>query len=462
MSKRIPFIAALIPIIITVSLMILTVMYLNIPLYIPLLMGFIITLITALFYGAEPKQIFIEAKKGIKSISTVFLVLLLIGVLIAIWSSSGTIDALVYYGLAIIQPEHLIIVSFLVSSAISMLLGTSVGTASTVGIAFMGMAHSIGVNPEIVAGAIVSGAFVGDRTSPLSAVGNINTIITGTKYHDNFQELLKTLIPAMIFTILAYWIIEHSSLQIDNESISIVASARAELLNIYGYFSLWLLLPPLSIMVLAFLKVSIRINLLVGSLIGAIMAYIFQERTILDLFNYAVFGFNHPNGNIFGGGWRMFNQVLLIIISGAFYGLLEASGILATILHKTTERLNTAKAVIQKTMLISIFSAVLTSTQVMSVIIPGKVMLKHFEEFRLKPKLLNRLIADSGMVVAGLIPWNLNALLLGIALHVSVTDYLPYAYFLIIMPIYSYSQTLWQYKEKGNFSKKKLAKKEEY
>lgn len=453
MRSKIPYYAALLPIIMAVSMMIITVTYLHIPLFIPLFVGYLITLLTAIYYKVELKKILIESKNGIKSISMVFLVLLLIGVLIAMWSSSGTIDALVYYGLGIIRPEHIIVTSFLISAVISMLLGTSVGTASTVGVAFMGMAHSLDINPAIVAGALVSGAFVGDRTSPLSAVANINNTITETNYYDNIRELFKTLIPAFILTIIAYVLIEQGNIQLGDGSVNLVDSARKDLLDLYGEISPLLLLPPLSIIILASLKVSIRINLLVGSLIGGALAYIFQGRGILDLLYYSIFGYGHPNGNVFGGGWNMFNQILLIIIAGAFYGLLESSGILSVILEKITKGLNSAIAIIQKTIIISIAATMLTSTQVMGIIIPGKVMLKYYRDFSIQPKLLSRVISDSGMLIAGLIPWNLNAILLGTALHIPVMDYVPYAYFLMILPIYSYLQIRWNLFKRKNIQR---------
>lgn len=457
MKQKIPYFIALLPIITTVTLLITTVFYFKIPLFIPLLIGYIFTLLIAVIYNVNLKEMWLASIKGIKSISAVFIILILVGVLIAIWSSSGTIDALVYYGLGVINPKYLIVTSFFSSLLVSMLLGTSVGTASTVGVAFMGMAHSLGFNPSLVAGALVSGAFVGDRTSPLSSAAHINSVVTETKYYNNIKELMKTLIPVVLITTVIYLILGNTNNSLDIDYNELVNQSREQLLELYGTLSLWLLLPPLFILIVAFFKVTIRNNLLIGSLIGAVLAYIYQEKTIFELVEYAVFGFHHPNGYVFGGGWNMFYQILLIIISGAFYGLLESSGILSIVLQKIVSGFTDKLSIARKTMSISIYSALLSSTQTISILIPGKVMLKYYKEFNIDPKLLNRFISDSGMVVSGLIPWNLNAILLGIALNISVIDYLPYSFLLIILPIYSYYQYRWDFRRKEKSSRRNLA-----
>ncbi len=461
MKKGIPFLPALVPIIVTALLLILTVTFFHFPLYIPLLIGYSIILILSFMYRLHLGQLFLASMKGIQSISIIFYILLLLGMLIAIWSSSGTIDALIYYGLAIIQPKYLVVISFFVSSVISMFLGTSVGTASTVGVAFMGMAHSLGINPSLVAGAIVSGAFVGDRTSPLSSAAYVNAVVTGTNFNAMIKELLKTLIPAMLVTMILYFIVEKWLVHLDNDSKSLVVLTREHIMDIYGSLSPWLLLPPVIIFIFTFFKVPIQMNLLLGSLIGGLLAHTYQEKTFFDLIHDAFTGYQHPNGFIYGGAWNMFNQVLLIIVVGAFYGILEESGILSVILEKMTSSFSTNVSIMEKTMGISITSALLFATQIMGIMIPGKVMLKYYKQYAIEPRILNRLISDSGMVVAGLIPWNLNAILLGIALHISVVDYVPYAYLLWILPLLSYLQIQWEFSKKEKNTGRKLIKNQE-
>lgn len=458
MKAKIPYFVALIPIVLTVAFLMITVFLLDIPLFIPLLFGYFLTVLIAMIYHIKVQSLWIASISGIRSISMIIVILVLIGILIAIWSSSGTIDALVYYGLALIHPNYLVFISFIVSSLISMLLGTSVGTSSTVGVAFMGMAHHLGISPSLVAGALVSGAFVGDRTSPLSSAAQMNSLVTDTNYYENIKELLKTLIPAMMITSIFYLFIESGIDSIGGGADFVVGQARREIVSLYGTLSLWLLLPPLVIMILAFFKISTRLNLLAGILIGAVLAYIFQGRDVLELGQYALFGFNHPNGKLFGGGWNMFNQILLIVVAGAFYGVLDSSGILSIILDKMTKSMKNELSVVQKTMGISIASAALSSTQVMGIIIPGKVMSNIYKKMDMKLTLLNRMISDSGMMVAGLIPWNLNAILLGIALNISVLDYLPYAFLLVVLPIYSYLHYWWGFAKKEKTTGRKIAK----
>lgn len=459
MKTRISLPIAIVAITLTVGLLILSATYLEIPLYIALLMGYIITLIISLYYKVKIGDLLRGSAAGIKSIAKIFFILILIGILISIWSASGTIDTLVYYGLTLINPEYLILISFLASALVSMLLGTSVGTASTVGIAFMGMAESLGINSAIVAGAIVSGAFVGDRTSPLSSAALVNATVTETNYYDNLKELLKTLIPVLLITGVIYFII-GKNLGIQGDSTAImIEDVRAVIKSYFNTISLILLVPPIILMVLAIFKVPIRTNLVIGILIAAILAYIFQGKEIPDLFKYAIFGYDHPNGQIYGGGWKMLNQILLIVIAGAYYGLMESSGMLAVLLERLTKSITDSMTLINNTIILSLSSALLSSTQIMSILIPGKVMLQYYKELNIDTKILNRTISDSGMIVSGLIPWNLNAILLGIALNISVIEYIPYAYLLMILPIYSYIFS--RYEQKKKITSRILAKKNE-
>jgi len=448
MKRPLPLFSAITPILLTVLALISSVFYFKMPLYVPLIFGYFLSLLVALFYQNSFKKLIIDSYYGMKSVFLIMIIMVQIGILIAIWSSSGTIDALVYYGLTVIHPDYLVVISFLVSSIISMLLGTSVGTMSTIGVALLGIAHSLGINTSLVAGALVSGAFVGDRTSPLSSSAQMNAIVTKTNYHQNFRELTKTLIPAMILTTFIYLLFQN---HLNQDTAQLVTTARTYVKATHPVINLWLLVPPLSILVLALFRVQTKINLVIGIIIGAVLAYYIQGLSINCLLQYGVFGYPHKNGTLYGGGLNMLNQVLLILIAGAFLGLLESSGILSTILKRMTDSITNSVTLVRNTMLISILSAVLSSTQVMAIIVPGKVLSQKYKEFDLEPKLLNRFISDSGMVVAGLIPWNLNAVLLAIALNISVLDYLPFAYLLMILPFYSFFQFSFK-----NYKRKKV------
>jgi len=461
MKKEIPFLSAIVPIGVTAFLLIVTVLFLHIPLFIPLLIGYIITMIISLKYHMRIRELLFASVQGIKSIAKIFYILLFIGILIAIWSSSGTIDALIYYGLAFIDPKYLVVISFIVSSIVSMFLGTSVGTVSTIGVAFMGMAHTLGISPSVVAGALVSGAFVGDRTSPLSSAAHINAVVTETNYYDMIKELLKTLTPAMVVVTLIYFFIGEKVVHLDSQSKDLILAAREQILQYYGSLSPMLLLPPVIIFLFAFLKVPIRMNLLAGSLIGAVLAYIYQGKGFIAIIQYAIFGFQHPNGSLLGGAWNMFYQVLLIVVVGGFYGILDSSGIMSLILQKMTSSFTNRLSVIRKTLGISISAALFSATQIMGIMIPGRVMLKFYKQQGIDQKLLNRMISDSGIMVAGLIPWNLNAILLGIALHISVVDYVPYAFLLWVLPVISYLQIRWEYAKQEKTTGRKLARNQE-
>ena len=429
--------AAITPILLTVISLVVSVFYFKVPLYLPLIFGYSITFVIAVYYRRNTREILKASYKGIRSILMIVIIMVLIGILIAVWASSGTIDALVYYGLTLVHPDRLVVLSFLISSAISMLLGTSVGTMSTVGVALLGIATNLGIHPSLVAGALVSGAFVGDRTSPLSSAAQMNAVVTGSDYHQSIRELLKTLLPSLLITAIIYFFLQDP--QTGNVQ-QLIETARIRIKTTHESMNPWLLLPPFGILLLAIFKVSTKRNLGFGIILGMILAYIFQDLSWYNLIKYSVFGYPHMNGTSYGGGLNMLNQVLLIIVAGAYLGTLEESTILSTVLKRITDGISDRISLVRNTMIISILSAILSSTQVMAIIVPGRVLGNYYLDYKLERKLLNRMISDSGMVVAGLIPWNLNAVLLAIALNISVLDYLPYAYLLMILPVYSYFQ----------------------
>ncbi len=442
----------------TLGLLIYTIFYLSIPLFIPMLIGFLFLTISTRFSGHSWRQIKDYSIKGIKNIVPVLPILLLIGALIAIWYDAGIISALIYYGLNFVVLKYYLVTVFLITTVISLVLGSSVAAASTVGIAMIGIAKLLNIPIPIVAGAIVSGAFIGDRTSPVSSSAQLTAAITETKYNQNFPYYFRTLWPVFILTSLIYLII-GLGLDNGNNIQPLIKEVQTNILKELNSISLVLLVPPLLVIIAAYFKITTKLNFLIAIFLGIILALFVQKDSLLQLFSTSIFGFREESTqHIYGGIFPMLKQILLIIVSGAFYGVLEHSGAMERLLEKILRSLNSTKRLILATMLFSFLGGIIAATQAMAIIAPGIILKKYYNELKLPKELLASLIADSGIVLAGIIPWNLNALILAITLNVAVFKYTPYSYFLLILPIYSLLFNTFKWKENGDNIKIKIIK----
>lgn len=368
------------------------------------------------------------------------LILMIIGSVIGVWILSGTVPTMIYYGLQILSPGTFLVATAVICSIVSLATGSSWTTAGTVGIALMGVGQGLGIPTQIVAGAIVSGAYFGDKMSPLSDTTNLAPAMAGTTLFEHIQHMLYTTVPSFIIALVLYGIIgmRYAGKILDTSNIDLILSSISTNFTI----SPLLLLPPLIVIVLVVLKIPAIPGLLAGTGIGAIFAAIFQGSSLGDIIGAAHYGFEIESGLEMvdellnrGGLDSMMWTVSLILVAMAFGGIMERTGMLAAIGNSILKYAHSNGSLILATILTSIAVNILAADQYLSIVVPGRMYKDVYDERGIHPKVLSRTLEDAGTLSSALIPWNTCGAFMQSALLVSPLAFAPYAFLNWINPI---------------------------
>ncbi len=436
-SQELPFGQALFLISTTLVTIAAAVFYLRVPVYYALAGSLAVAMAAGLVNGWLPSQFIQSAGHGIRSVLPVLAILAVIGILSALWMANGTIAAIVYYGIKTIHPQYMVITSFLLASATSMLLGSSIATLSTLGAAVVTLGKGVGLSPALLAGALVSGAMLGDRTSPLSSTFHLAASTTETDPDKGQRILITTLIPASVISMAAYW---FWGMQIAPSPVLPGASLTGALMN---YFSIrpWFLLPPLLIIWLVLRRISTKRALIWGCLAGVVTGVVSGNLPLPDIVPTAVFGAQGPEapeltGLFKGGGLMgMKNPILIIIFAGALNGVMERIGVMQALMGRFLHRVQGVGGLTLATVAMGGIVAAVACNQALAVIIPARLFRPAFHRRGLGPEVLMRVIADSGMVLPVLIPWNLLSILASSAIGVPAPSYALYAVLVWVLPV---------------------------
>jgi NhaC family Na+:H+ antiporter len=368
-------------------------------------------------------------------------ILVLVGGLIGSWMIGGTIPMLVYYGLKVISPEYVILTAFLVTSFISLCTGTSWGAAGTVGVALMGIATGMDANIAAVAGAVVSGAYFGDKISPLSDSTNLASVVAGTDLYLHIQHMLWTTIPAFLLASMVFIFAGNSDISVDTPQ-----NIIAILVNIDELFTLnlFLLLPPLLILFGAASKlpaIPLMVLAIGIAIANAVMFQGFDLNTalasMLNGFNAAMFE-NSGQGNITvvgdvltlvnrGGMSSMMGVVLLVFCAFSFAGALALTGGLKVLVELLAKGIKGTTSLIGATVITTFTVVCTTSDGKLALLIPAELFRDTYKRLHLDAKNLSRTIEDAGTVIEPLIPWTSAGVYMAATLGVSTFDYLPWA-----------------------------------
>ncbi|MEA1884414.1 MAG: Na+/H+ antiporter NhaC family protein [Thermotogota bacterium] len=358
----------------------------------------------------------------------------LIGILIGLWFSSGTIAWIVYNGLSLIIPELFILFAFLVSTLVSFLLGTSFGTVGTIGIILIIMAQTGNISMAPLVGAIMSGAYVGDRNSPMSSSVHLVATVTKTNIYSNIKNMFKTgfipLVLASLFYLILSFIYPFTSSD----------STLISRIPISFNLSFLCALPIIGLIVLVLLKINVKIAMICASLIALILTVITQKMETLDLLKTMIFGFSlkpaDPLVEIFRGGGVafMFNAMLIVLASSAFAGLFEHTDLIVAF-EKKIESLAQKTYPFFTTVITSIITSSLGVTQALAIIMSEQLLKKPYALEGKNNYHLALDIADSAVVISVLIPWNVASLIPAKMLGFDAR-FIPFAFFLYILPFY--------------------------
>jgi len=439
-SQRFSLGEAALPLVTAAVLMGATILSGSTVLYPPLAAGVAVALVLALRKGFAWRELWQAATTGMKATLIPVSILVLVGCLIGVWKLSGTVPAMVYYGLGVASPRFLVPAAFVLALAMSMLLGTSVGTYSTLGVAIMGVAHGVGAPLPMVAGALVSGALFGDRSSPLAGSLNLNVAMTGTDLRRMLTVLAPTGVTAAVLTLIGYLVFGVGPTV---EATSAGAAMR-EAIGAHFVISPWLLLPPVLVLGLAFLRVPVRWALGLGIVAGGVLSVLVAGTSVVEPVRAALLGYASQAGDktldkVFSGGglFPMWSQFALLLIAGAFSGIMEKSGMLSVVFAQLVEGTRRSMALVGSTMLVSTGVALVAANQALPIIITGRMLRPIYDKAGVSANLLSRSLADSGTVLSGVIPWNLMGILAAAALGVPVRTFVPYAFFAFLLPVVS-------------------------
>ncbi|KAF2519283.1 Na+/H+ antiporter NhaC [Flavobacterium salilacus subsp. salilacus] len=394
-----------------------------------------------------------KVSKNIKSTAGAILILLLVGALSGTWLLSGIIPAMIYYGLQILNPDVFLPACVVICSIISIATGSSWTTSATVGIALIGIGNAMGMNSGMVAGAVISGAYFGDKMSPLSDTTNLAPAMAGTDLFTHIRYMALTTVPTYAITLILFIILGLT------QTTSGTADAPETLLAIKESFNIngWLFLVPVIVIVLIVKKTEPLIALMLGTLLGGLFALIFQPELVAkiggaDTLNFAS-GYkgvmnaitvettvptdNEMLKDLFtsGGMQKMMGTIWLILCAMVFGGVMEAIGALRTISDALLKVAKGIFGLFASTVASCVVLNVTASDQYLAIVVPGKMFADAYREKGLAPENLSRTLEDSGTVTSVLVPWNTCGAYQSGVLGVSTFAYLPYAFFNILSPI---------------------------
>ncbi|WP_040287473.1 Na+/H+ antiporter NhaC [Sporosarcina koreensis] len=399
--------------------------------------------IIALRVGVSWEQMIKGIREKIDAAMPALLILISIGILIGLWTMAGTIPAMIFYGLKIINPSFIVLLAFVVSAIVSIVTGSSWGSIGTVGVALMGIASGMDVSAAATAGAIVSGAYFGDKLSPLSDTTNLAPLVVGTELHEHIKHMLYTTVPAAIVAMGVYTVVGFNSSGVQAGK-SEQTSAMLSSLDGMFTWSLWLLLPALIILYGTIRKLPTLPVVILSSFTAGIIAVFVQGFSVKDAFQATVSGFDVSMVNKAGfnadavipevlrlvnqGGMQSMTGVVLIALCAfSFAGIVSVSGCLEVLVNALVKLVKRTGDLILVTVLSCITTALVTANTYLPLIIPGELYKDTYRKKNLAAKNLSRTLEDSGTVVIPLVPWSTSGVFIAGTLGVSTFSYLPWA-----------------------------------
>ena len=460
-NPKISLIQALIPIIVLVALLFYNVKFvygddaLSGSNQFILLLGAAVAGLVGFFNKVSYKKMLNSISDNIKATSGAILILLFVGALTGTWLISGIIPAMIYYGLQILNPSIFLPASVIICAIISIASGSSWTTTATVGVALIGIGTTLGISPAMTAGAVVSGAYFGDKMSPLSDTTNLAPAIAGAELFSHIKYMSFTTVPTFIVTLIVFIII---SFTLDVSAPTNVDDILAAI-KLSFHITPWLFLVPLAVIILIVKKIPPVVAMLIGTLLGALFAIIFQIGVIQELSGNTSPAFNDYYKVIMDaitistsvttenttlvdlfsakGMAGMLGTIWLIICALVFGGVMEAIGALAKISKALLSLADSVFGLFASTVASCLAINLTASDQYLAIVVPGKMFAKAYEDKGLAPENLSRTLEDSGTVTSALVPWNTCGAYQSGVLGVSVADYFIYAVFNYVSPFMS-------------------------
>jgi NhaC family Na+:H+ antiporter len=435
---------ALIPVVFLVGALWVAVVYLRdygLSTHIPLIFGAVVAAAVSLALGNTWKDIEAGMVKGISLAMNAILILLVIGFLVATWIQAGIVPTMIAYGLDLLSPAIFLPAACVICSLVSLATGSSWSTAATVGIALIGVGEGLDIPRPMVAGAIISGAYFGDKMSPLSDTTNLAPAMAGAKLFDHIRHMVYTTGPSLVITLVIFVIMGWGREgALDLTRVDVIRSAIDTGFTVHPL----LLLPPLLVIAMVVLRLPALPALIGGSILGGILAWAVQGVHPGDILVASYEGVTVATGNELvdallsrGGLKSMFSTVALIICALSFGGVMEHSGMLATIARAILKLASGVGGLVTATLVTCMGMNVIASDQYLAIVVPGRMYREAYEKRGLAPRNLSRALEDAGTLTSVLIPWNTCGAFMIATLDLEPWTYVPFCFLCLINPLIS-------------------------
>ncbi|MBC7186269.1 MAG: Na+/H+ antiporter NhaC [Calditrichaeota bacterium] len=441
-SRRIRLGLALVPVLFLVAALSFTIVVLKQSAHVPLICAAVVAAIIAVAHGYPWREIQRGMVLGITLAMDAILILMVVGTLIGTWLLGGVVPTMIYYGLQLLSPSVFLVATLIICSIVSLGTGSSWSTAGTVGVALIGVGHGLGVPLPMVAGAIISGSYFGDKMSPLSDTTNLAPAVAGTDIFSHVRHMVYTTAPSYAIASVLYTVLglRFRGGTLDTQNVTLILSTLRGAFFIHPL----LLLPPCLVIVMVVRRVPPLPALLAGTAMGGICALAAQSASLSAVVGAAHRGYVSQTGVAVvdelltrGGLVSMMETVALIICALSFGGIMEKTGMLATIAEALLRRVRTTGSLVATTLLSCIGMNAIASDQYLAIVIPGRMYKDAFDRMGLHPKNLSRCLEDSGTLSSPLIPWNSCGAFMHATLGVSPLVYLPFAFLNLCNPVVS-------------------------
>ena len=401
----------------------------------------IVSVIAALLMKAKWADIQKAGMENIANYNMAFVILTMVGILIATWLIGGTLPSLIYYGLELISPRAIVPLAFILCSITSVCTGTSFGCIATMGLALYGIGINLGIPSGVIAGAVVSGAYFGDKMSPMSDTTNLAPAMAETDLYSHIGSMLYTTAPATLVCIVLYYIIgaKYAQDAYDAAAVQLMQETLAANFSI----RLVCLVPLIMILVLAILKVPSIMAMGITAVVSVILAMATQGAGLSAIMSAAMNGYVSNTGVAMvdtiltrGGIKSMAGTFALLLFAGFMAGPMSAAGILEAFVAILMKVVKSVRSLVVSTLIFGWGIIVLTGNQMMGIVIPGKAMGKMYDELDVHRKVLSRSLEDSATISAAIVPWSTAAAYIMGVLGVG-TEYIPYALLCYVVPVFS-------------------------
>ncbi|MEW6623538.1 MAG: Na+/H+ antiporter NhaC [Bacillota bacterium] len=441
-SKKPSFGAAIFSILFLVAALSFTLLVLGGDPHIPLVLAAVVASLVAIKSGFKWSEIEEGALAGINAAMKAIIILMIIGMIIGSWMLGGVVPAMIYYGLMLLNPSIFLVAICLIACITSLATGSSWTTAGTVGVAAIGIGQGLGVPLYMVAGAVVSGAYFGDKMSPLSDTTNLAPAVTGAELFDHIRHMVYTVTPSLIIALILYAILgaKFVSGTASTENVDLIMTTLGEEFTINPL----LLLPAVLVILMVAFKIPAIPGLIGGVILGSLFAVIFQGADLGSVVDALHYGYEGGTGVELvddlltrGGLDSMMWSISLIFAALAFGGIMERTRMLEALVEKILSIAKSTGSLVVSTILTCIGINLIAADQYLAIVIPGRMYAPAYKDKGLHPKNLSRVLEDSGTMTSALIPWNTCGAFMFATLGVHPFAYLPFAFLNLLNPIVS-------------------------